>query len=92
MRVYWNRFGVGDTAGATLQTEKGQRHSLTVEIDFEGGKSDAQIDGATVLNYRGPIYPSGASQILIGKNGVGVGYIGPVFGGTIQEVTRQVDW
>ena len=92
VRVYWNRFGVGDTAGATLQTEKGQRHSLTVDIDFEGGKSDAQIDGATVLNYRGPIYPSGASQILIGKNGVGLGYIGPVFGGTMQEVTRQVDW
>jgi len=90
VKLYWNHFGVGDTAGVTLHTEKGQQHSLTVDIDFEGGKSDAQIDGAAVLNYRGPIYPSSANQILIEKNAVGVGYIGAVFGGTIQEVSRQV--
>jgi 4-amino-4-deoxy-L-arabinose transferase-like glycosyltransferase len=91
VRVYWNHYGVGDTAGITLHTEKGQRHSLAVDIDLEGGKADAQIDGAPALSYRGPIFPSSATRVEIGKNTVGLGYISASLGGSIQEVSRKVD-
>jgi hypothetical protein len=90
VRVYWNHFGVGDTAGATLHTATGRRYSLTVNIDFVNGESDAQIDGQLVLNYRGPIFPSSATRIEIGKNTVGLGYVSPSFGGSIQEISRAV--
>ncbi len=91
VRVYWNHYGVGDTAGITLHTEKGQHHSLAVDIDFEGGKADAQIDGAPALSYSGPIFPSPVSRIEIGKNTVGLGYISASFSGSIQEASRKVD-
>jgi len=93
VQLFWNRQFVGDTAGPTLHTERGQRHSLVVDIDFENGKSEAQIDGVSVLSYRGPIYPSRRSRIEIGKNTVGGAkdYVNGVFGGTIQETSRQVD-
>ena len=90
VRVYWNHYGVSDTAGVTLPTERERRYSLTVDIDFVNGKSDAQIDGQAVLDYRGPIYPSRASRILIGRNTVGLGYISASFGGSIQEISRTV--
>ena len=90
VRVFWNHYGVADTAGRTLHTEKGQRHSLAVDIEFMDGKCDAQIDGASVLNYRGPIYPSRRSRIEVGKNSVGAGYVSAVFGGTIHETSSKV--
>jgi len=89
--VYWNHYGVSDTAGVTLHTERGHRYSLTLDMDFEGGRADAEIDGAPALSYRGPIYPSSATRIQIGQNTVGLGYVGGVFGGSIQEASRQVD-
>jgi len=91
VRMYWNHFGVGDTAGETLHTASGERYSLRVNIDFVNGESDAQIDGKSVLNYRGPIYPSSATRIEIGRNTVGVGYVNTSFGGSIREISRTVD-
>ncbi len=91
VRMYWNHFGVGDTAGETLHTASGERYSLRVNIDFVNGESDAQIDGKSVLNYRGPIYPSSATRIEIGRNTVGVGYVNTSFGGSIREISRTAD-
>jgi 4-amino-4-deoxy-L-arabinose transferase-like glycosyltransferase len=91
VQMYWNHFGVGDTAGAMLHTERGRRYSLTVNIDFVNGESHAQIDKQSVLNYRGPIFPSRATRIEIGKNTVGIGYVNTSFGGSIREIGRTVD-
>jgi hypothetical protein len=91
VRLYWNHFGVGDTAGATLDTASGRRYSLTVNIDFVNGESNAQVNRQLVLNYHGPIYPSPATRIEIGKNTVGLGYVSTSFGGSIQEISRTID-
>jgi hypothetical protein len=92
VQMYWNRYMVGDTAGTMFHTEKGQRHLLAVDIDFDGGSAEAQIDGATVLIYHGPIYPAGISQIQIARNTGGTGYVGAGFSGRIHEVSRQADY
>jgi hypothetical protein len=92
VQFYWNRFGVGNTPGITLPLEKGRWYALTVNIDFQNGLAQVEVDGAPALTYQGPIFTSMARRIEIGWNDIGVGYINSDFGGSIRETDRQVDY
>jgi hypothetical protein len=88
VRILSVKWGVGGVASPPLHIEAKRSYELRIRYSPDDRRLTVSLDDDAVLTHRMTLFPTDASEVLIGENRISPGLFGARFSGTIQVHSR----